>query len=114
MHLDAGSGVRPIICTNGSACKHFVSFAARGQPVANIRSTEPRVELQRNKMRLMRELETNIALRVADGGSSELFDVSGRGELHLAILVETLRREGFEFQVSRLEIRQFFENLFGR
>jgi GTP-binding protein len=52
----------------------------------------------------MRELETNIALRVEDGGSSELFLVSGRGELHLAILVETLRREGYEFQVSRPHI----------
>jgi GTP-binding protein len=56
------------------------------------------------RARLFRELETNIALRVEDGGSSDLFQVSGRGELHLAILVETLRREGYEFQVSRPRI----------
>ncbi len=56
------------------------------------------------RARLFRELETNIALRVQDAGSTDLFLVSGRGELHLAILVETLRREGFEFQVSRPRI----------
>jgi GTP-binding protein len=56
------------------------------------------------RARLFRELETNIALRVQEAGSSDLFLVSGRGELHLAILVETLRREGYEFQVSRPRI----------
>ncbi len=56
------------------------------------------------RARLFRELETNIALRVEDGGSADMFLVSGRGELHLAILVETLRREGYEFQVSRPRI----------
>jgi GTP-binding protein len=56
------------------------------------------------RARLFRELETNIALRVEEGGSTDMFLVSGRGELHLAILVETLRREGYEFQVSRPQI----------
>ncbi len=56
------------------------------------------------RARLFRELETNIALRVEDGGAADMFLVSGRGELHLAILVETLRREGYEFQVSRPRI----------
>ncbi|MEA2642874.1 MAG: GTP-binding protein [Chloroflexota bacterium] len=56
------------------------------------------------RARLFRELETNIALRVEETGTTEQFLVSGRGELHLAILVETLRREGYEFQVSRPEI----------
>jgi GTP-binding protein len=56
------------------------------------------------RARLFRELETNIALKVQEAGSTDLFLVSGRGELHLAILVETLRREGFEFQVSRPRI----------
>src|SRR5207245_8850813 len=51
--------------------------------------------------RLARELQTNVALRVADGASADIFEVSGRGELHLAILIETMRREGFEFEVSR-------------
>ena len=51
--------------------------------------------------RLYRELERNVALRVEDTDSTDSWTVSGRGELHLAILMETMRREGYEFQVSR-------------
>ena len=51
--------------------------------------------------RLLRELRTNVSLRVETTSSPDLFVVAGRGELHLSILVETMRREGFEFQVSR-------------
>lgn len=51
--------------------------------------------------RLMRELETNVSLRVEETGSPDCFKVSGRGELHLSILIETMRREGYEFQVSK-------------
>ena len=54
--------------------------------------------------RLLSELRTNVALRVAETEISETFIVSGRGELHLAILIETMRREGYEFQVSRPEV----------
>ena len=54
--------------------------------------------------RLYRELLTNIALRVDDTERADTFLVSGRGELHLAILVETMRREGYEFEVSRPEV----------
>ena len=54
--------------------------------------------------RLMRELETNVGMRVEDTDSAETLLVSGRGELHLAILIETMRREGYEFQVSRPEV----------
>jgi GTP-binding protein len=54
--------------------------------------------------RLYRELETNFALRVADTDQADVFAVSGRGELHLSILIETMRREGYEFQVSRPEV----------
>ena len=54
--------------------------------------------------RLLNELRTNVALRVADTESADSFLVSGRGELHLAILIETMRREGYEFQVSRPEV----------
>ncbi|MCH7586916.1 MAG: translational GTPase TypA [Chloroflexi bacterium] len=54
--------------------------------------------------RLFNELRTNVALRVDEGESAEAFKVSGRGELHLAILIETMRREGYEFQVSRPEV----------
>jgi GTP-binding protein len=51
--------------------------------------------------RLMRELERNVALRVEDTAQTDTFQVAGRGELHLSILMETMRREGYEFQVSR-------------
>jgi GTP-binding protein len=51
--------------------------------------------------RLFRELERNVALRVEDTDSTDTWKVSGRGELHLSILMETMRREGYEFQVSR-------------
>lgn len=51
--------------------------------------------------RLHREAYTNISMRVEDGETTDLFHVSGRGELHLAILIETMRREGYEFAVSR-------------
>ena len=51
--------------------------------------------------RLYKELERNVALRVEDTDTTDTWTVSGRGELHLTILMETMRREGFEFQVSR-------------
>ncbi|MBI4533670.1 MAG: translational GTPase TypA [Candidatus Melainabacteria bacterium] len=54
--------------------------------------------------RLLRELETNVSLRVAETDNTDTFMVSGRGELHLGILIETMRREGYEFQVSRPEV----------
>lgn len=53
--------------------------------------------------RLFTELRNNVALRVAETENADTFLVSGRGELHLAILIETMRREGYEFQVSRPE-----------
>jgi GTP-binding protein len=56
------------------------------------------------RARLDKELRTNVALRVADGATADGFEVSGRGELHLAILIETMRREGFEFEVSRPQV----------
>ena len=55
------------------------------------------------RARLYDELKTNVALRVRDTESADVFMVSGRGELHLAILIETMRREGYEFQVSKPE-----------
>jgi len=54
--------------------------------------------------RLLKELDNDVALRVGDGGSADEFLVSGRGELHLAILIEKMRREGYELQVSRPEV----------
>jgi GTP-binding protein len=66
-------------------------FAGRGRFVTSRQIRE----------RLYRELERNVALRVEDTESTDTWTVSGRGELHLTILMETMRREGYEFQVSR-------------
>ena len=71
-------------------------FAGREQQVS---STSRQL-----RARLGRELQTNVALRVADGASADVFEVSGRGELHLAVLIETMRREGYEFEVSRPQV----------
>jgi GTP-binding protein len=54
--------------------------------------------------RLYMELEKNVSLRVEDTENTDTFRVSGRGELHLGILIETMRREGYEFQVSKPEV----------
>ena len=54
--------------------------------------------------RLFKEIETNVSLRVEETDSADTFKVSGRGELHLSILIETMRREGFELQVGKPEV----------
>ncbi len=54
--------------------------------------------------RLFRELNTDVSLRVEETDSADCFKVSGRGELHLSILIETMRREGYEFAVSKAEV----------
>ncbi|MCB0210589.1 MAG: translational GTPase TypA [Anaerolineae bacterium] len=59
---------------------------------------------RRLRERLYEELKHNIALRVEETDNADTFIVSGRGELHLAILIETMRREGYEFQISRPEV----------
>ncbi len=56
------------------------------------------------KDRLERELEVNLSLRVAPTEQPDVFSVAGRGELHISVLIETMRREGYEFQVSRPEV----------
>lgn len=56
------------------------------------------------KERLEKELQTNVAMRLEETEDRDMFKVMGRGELHLAILIETMRREGYEFQVSRPEV----------
>ena len=60
--------------------------------------------------RLFREVKSNVALRVNETESQDTFKVSGRGELHLTILIETMRREGFEFSISRPEVVMKEEN----
>jgi GTP-binding protein len=59
---------------------------------------------RRIRDRLYGEMRSNVALRVTDGETAEKFVVSGRGELHLSILIETMRREGYEFEVSKPEV----------
>ncbi|MDR2514338.1 MAG: translational GTPase TypA [Christensenellaceae bacterium] len=56
------------------------------------------------RARLMRELQTDVSLRVEEGSTTDQFRVSGRGELHLTVLIETMRRQGYEFQVSKPEV----------
>ncbi len=64
------------------------------------------------RARLYREVQTDVSLRVRDGDTADCFEVWGRGELHLSILIETMRRQGYEFQVSRPEV--IFRDLDGR
>ncbi len=64
------------------------------------------------RKRLYQELEKNVSLRVEDTDSTDIFKVSGRGELHLGILIETMRREGYEFQVSKPEV--IFKDIDGK
>ena len=62
------------------------------------------------RARLYRELETDVSLRVKDGATPDCFEVCGRGELHLSILIENMRREGYEFQVSKPQVIMKEEN----
>ncbi|MEO1465455.1 MAG: translational GTPase TypA [Cyanobacteria bacterium J06633_1] len=79
-----------------------MTFSVNNSPFAGLEGSF--VTSRQIRDRLMRELETNVALRVEDGDSAEKFLVSGRGELHLGILIETMRREGYEFQVSQPQV----------
>ena len=76
-----------------------VDFTVNNSPFAG--QVGKFVTTRQLRERLYRELERNVALRVEDTELPDTFTVSGRGELHLAILMETMRREGYEFQVSR-------------
>jgi GTP-binding protein len=78
-----------------------MTFGVNTSPLAG---REGRLSTTRQlRERLYKELETNLSLRVQDTDSPDTFLVKGRGELHLAILIETMRREGYEFEVSKPE-----------
>ncbi len=77
-----------------------MQFSVNAAPFAG-RESKVSSTSRQLRARLERELQTNVALRVEDGPTADVFNVSGRGELHLAILIETMRREGYEFEVSR-------------
>ena len=79
-----------------------MTFSVNNSPFAGLEGTF--VTSRQIRDRLMRELQTNVALRIEDGESADQFLVSGRGELHLGILIETMRREGYEFQVSQPQV----------
>jgi GTP-binding protein len=79
-----------------------MTFSVNNSPFAGREGTH--VTSRKLRERLYQETERDVALRVADTGAPDAFAVSGRGELHLTILIETMRREGFEFQVSRPEV----------
>jgi GTP-binding protein len=76
-----------------------VDFTVNNSPFAG--QSGKFVTTRQVRERLVKELERNVSLRVEDTDQPDTFTVSGRGELHLTILMETMRREGFEFQVSR-------------
>ena len=76
-----------------------MNFMVNNSPFAG---REGKFVTSRNiRERLFKEIETNVSMRVEETDSADTFKVSGRGELHLSILIETMRREGYEFQVSR-------------
>lgn len=79
-----------------------MTFGVNTSPFAGREGTF--VTSRKLRERLYAELERDVALRVADTDSPDAFLVSGRGELHLGILIETMRREGYEFQVSKPEV----------
>ena len=96
-----------------------MNFSVNDSPYAG---TEGKFVTSRQlRKRLYDELEKNVSLRVEDTENTDKWVVSGRGELHLSILIETMRREGFEFQVSKPEViyktidgvqKEPYENLF--
>src|SRR5256884_142554 len=79
-----------------------MTFSVNASPFAGREGRYP--TSRQLRARLYREPETNVSLRVEEGNSPDEFIVSGRGELHLSVLIETMRREGYEFQVSRPEV----------
>ena len=76
-----------------------MTFSVNDSPFAGREGTF--VTSRHLRDRLMRELQTDVSLRVEDGETPDVFKVNGRGELHLSVLIETMRRQGYEFQVSK-------------
>ncbi len=81
-----------------------MTFGVNTSPLAGREGKTGWGTSRRLRQRLYDEIRHNVALRVGDGESPDKFIVSGRGELHLGILIETMRREGYEFEVSKPEV----------
>ena len=79
-----------------------MAFIVNNSPFSGREGTH--VTSRKLRERLFAEMETDVSLRVVEADNGESFTVSGRGELHLSILIETMRREGYEFQVSKPQV----------
>lgn len=100
-HPDVTEGL-PVIAVEEPTVR--MTFGVNTSPFSGREGKTGLGTSRRIRERLINETRSNVALRVADGDSPERFIVSGRGELHLGILIETMRREGYEFEVSRPEV----------
>ena len=79
-----------------------MTFSVNDSPLAGREGTY--VTSRHLRARLMRELQTDVSLRVNDTDTTDSFEVCGRGELHLSVLIENMRRQGYEFQVSKPQV----------
>jgi len=91
--------VEPIPFVNIDEPTLSMNFSVNNSPFAGREGTY--VTSRHLRDRLFKELETNVSMRVEETDSPDTFKVSGRGELHLSVLIETMRRQEYEFQVSR-------------
>ncbi len=79
-----------------------MNFLVNDSPLAGLEGKY--IPTRRIRARLLKELNTDVSLRVEETDSADCFKVSGRGELHLSVLIENMRREGYEFAVSKAEV----------
>ena len=93
---------KPIIFQKISEPTISMNFVVNDSPLAGQEGTY--VTSRHLRDRLFRELNTDVSLRVEETDSPDSFKVSGRGELHLSVLIENMRREGYEFAVSKAEV----------